>query len=287
MFLAIVIETLEELHRHAATVTTTAVSMAISVSPDANHLLKASPSESSNSNGTTEILDFIQSIQLTVGVYLYPCLIEYSLISVTVFYIMWRNIGKKENRLIKSFNDHHIFVINCSGASAGLAIGGILFLLTISSLIPVYILDPPISTLMTRLTELILLVVSFLTVCLSFFYTTKLYYDPQAHVDIFDQILILVTTLGDFAYSFFSLFASIFIVNYTTEHPRIIEILVGVLSLFETVFQSAFILDALKRRTITKKEKRKKPGRELITALLLINLGKKQTCHSLIDSILF
>jgi hypothetical protein len=94
-------------------------------------------------------------------------------------------------------------------------------------------------------------------------------------VDIFDQILILVTTVGDFAYSFFGLFAAIFIQSYALNIPRFIEISISFLAIFQTFLQSAFILDALKRRTRTKNEIRKKPGRELITALLLINLGKE------------
>ncbi|CAF3890144.1 unnamed protein product, partial [Rotaria sp. Silwood1] len=120
--------------------------------------------------------------------------------------------------------------------------------------------------------KLVLLIVSLLIVCISFFYTTKLYYDRQAHIDVFDQILILVTTFGDFAYSFFGLFASIFIESYRIQLPRFIEIVIALLSILQTFLQSGFILDTLRRRSITKSEIRTKPGRELITALLLINL---------------
>ena len=119
------------------------------------------------------------------------------------------------------------------------------------------------------------MIISLSIVCVSFFYTTKLYYDRQAHVDTFDQILILITTVGDFAYSFFCLFAAIFVENSTSENLQEIGIAISLLSILQTFFQSAFILDTLKRRTVTRSEIRRKPGRELITALLLINLGKK------------
>jgi hypothetical protein len=188
---------------------------------------------------------------------------------------MWRNVGKTETRSFLHFGAHHIFTINCSRASCGLFLGGIIFVLTILTLIPTYILDRLLAIVITDITELVLLIVSLLIVCISFIYTTKLYYDRQAHVDIFDQILILITTVGDFAYSFFGIFASIFIESYTIKIPRFIEITIGLLAIFETVLQSAFILDALKRRSITKNEIQNKPGRELITALLLINLSKK------------
>ncbi|CAF4124058.1 unnamed protein product, partial [Rotaria magnacalcarata] len=186
---------------------------------------------------------------------------------------MWRNVGKTENRSFTHFGDRHIFTVDCSRASRGLLLGGIAFILAILTLIPAYILNSSLTIQITHLTELVLLLVSLLVVCISFFYTTKLYYDRQAHVDVFDQILILVTTVGDFAYSFFGLFASIFIESYTIQLPRFIEIAISFLSIIQTFLQSGFILDTLKRRPISKNEIRQKPGRELITALLLINLA--------------
>jgi hypothetical protein len=250
---------------------------------DMNNFLQvisaAAPAGESSSatalNTTTTILEFIEKIESNVSAYLYPCLIEYSLISVTVFYIMWRNVGKTENRTFSHFGDRHIFTVNCSRASYGLLIGGIVILLTISTLIPDYIIDTQLAIPVTHITELVLLFIALLIVCVSFFYTTKLYYDRQAHVDVFDQILILITTVGDFAYSLFGLFASIFIETYTINIPRAVEIAMGLLAIFQTFVQSGFILDTLKRRSKTKNDIRKKPGRELITALLLINLGEK------------
>jgi hypothetical protein len=188
---------------------------------------------------------------------------------------MCRNVGKKETRSFLHFGARHIFTINCSRASCGLLCGGIIFLLTILTLVPAYILELQFAVIITHITELVLLIISLLIVLIAFIYITKLYYDQQAHVDIFDQILILITTVGNFGYSFFDTFASIFVESYTIEVPRFIEIFIGILAIFQTFLQSAFILDALKRRSITKSEIRNKPGRELVTALLLINLGKK------------
>ncbi|CAF0917390.1 unnamed protein product [Rotaria sordida] len=300
-FEAIVIETLDELRKHSNSIksenipmifNTTKINKTISSKSDErasiscisfgmiNCLKEISADVSinrsfSNSlhNTTTNSLKLIEKIESIMSVYLYPCFIEYSLICVTVFYIMWRNVGKNENRSFLHFGDRHIFTVDCSRASHGLLLGGIVFILTILTLIPVYILNSTLTILITHITELILLVVSLLIVCISFSYTTKLYYDRQAHVDVFDQILILVTTVGDFAYSFFGLFASIFIESYRIQFSRFIAIVIGFLSILQTFLQSGFILDTLKRRLITKSEIRKKPGRELITALLLINLA--------------
>ncbi|CAF3620637.1 unnamed protein product [Rotaria socialis] len=303
-FEAITIETLHELRKHSTSIRPANVPMILSTTKTmTTTLLKSgeripisctsfgmincfkkfsavaavavseiSSSDSSHTT-TTDTLEFIEKIETTMSVYLYPCFIEYSLICVTVFYIMWRNVGKTENRSFTHFGDRHIFTVDCSRASRGLLLGGIVFILAILTLIPVYILNSSLTIQITHLTELVLLLAALLVVCISFFYTTKLYYDRQAHVDVFDQILILVTTVGDFAYSFFGLFASIFIESYSIQLPRFIEIAISFLSIIQTFLQSGFILDTLKRRPISKSEIRKKPGRELITALLLINLA--------------
>jgi hypothetical protein len=218
-------------------------------------------------------LEILYQLETSMAVYLYPCLIEYSLIALTVFFIMWRNIGKDEKRSCLRFGDRHVFTVNCARASRGLIIGGIIFLLTVVTLIPSYLFEE-YTTYVTQLTGFSLLIVSLLTVCLSYFHTTKLFYDRHAHVDIFDQGLILLTTVGDFAYAFFGLFASIFGTESESKLPVGIEISIGFLAIFQTFLQTGFILDTLKRRTTTKQEYRNKPGRETITALLLMNLGK-------------
>ena len=222
-------------------------------------------------------LETLYQLESSLAVYLYPCLIEYSLIALTVFFIMWKNVGKDEKRSGLRFGDRHVFTVNCARASRGLLIGGIIFLLTIVTLIPAYLFDE-YTTTVTQSTAFALLTVSLITVCISYFHTTKLYYDRHAHVDIFDQVLILITTFGDFAYAFFGLYASIFLKESQNELPFGIEIAIGFLAIFQTFLQSNFILDTLKRRTTTKQEQRNKPGRETITALLLMNLGKYFSC---------
>ena len=240
-------------------------------------------SSSSSNDSTTTVLSVLDQIESSLFVYLYPCLIEYSLISVTVFYLMWRNIGRTEKRSDMHFADRHLYKINCSRASRGLLIGGIIFLLTVLTIIPDYVLQPESAIPITHVTELVLLFIATLIVCVAFSSTTKLNYDRHGHANVFDQILILLTTVGDFAYSFFGLFAAVLIKSYTIKIPRAVEVAISLIAILQTFLQSAFILDTLKRRLTTTDERRNKPGREWITALLLINLSetKRSVAHSL------
>ncbi|CAF1285260.1 unnamed protein product [Adineta ricciae] len=289
-FEAIVIETLEEIHKNTPTkledVTTASIdffaTIITSTSPIDNNgsndsllpFIRAASADSSDAvpkNGSA--LAMILDIEGKVSAYLYPCLIEYSLISLTVFFIMWRNVGKTEKRSLLRFGARHVFTVNCARASRGLLIGGILLLLTILTLIPTYMLTTKEATIVTHVTELVLLVVALFTVLISFMYTSKLLYDHHAHVDTFDQGLILVTTIGDFAYSFFGLFAALFFDKSKIGISLEIEMSIGFLAIFQTLLQTNFILDTLKRRTRNKQEIRSKPGRETVTALLLMNLA--------------
>ncbi|CAF4492093.1 unnamed protein product [Rotaria socialis] len=231
-----------------------------------------SSAASTNSSKGTSTYELFTRIESTMNVYLYPCLIEYSLISLTVFFLMWKNVGKTREPSLLRFSDRHIFTVNCSRASRGLLGGGIILLVTILTLIPTYLLGEDAISV-THITELVLLFVSLFFVGISFLQTTKLYHDPHAHVDAFDRVLILITTVGDFAYSFFGLFASIFGEQSASKLPLAVEISIGLLAILQTFFQSGFILDTLHRRTRTKEEIRNKPGREAVTALLLINLS--------------
>ena len=124
---------------------------------------------------------------------------------------MWVKLKK---RSLLRFGDRHVFTVNCARASRGLLIGGIIFLLTILTLIPTYLFEDDAAAV-SHITGLILLVLALFTVFLSFIQTTKLYYDEDAHVDIFDQTLILITTVGDFC-----LFIFWFICIYISDGIR-------------------------------------------------------------------
>ncbi|CAF4355646.1 unnamed protein product [Rotaria socialis] len=301
-FEAIVFETLEQLHKSTTTApisnylpnitlasttsimatlsTTTLFTSSNETTNDGDNstvivvsFIKAiSSAASTNSSKGTSTYELFTRIESTMNVYLYPCLIEYSLISLTVFFLMWKNVGKTREPSLLRFSDRHIFTVNCSRASRGLLGGGIILLVTILTLIPTYLLGEDAISV-THITELVLLFVSLFFVGISFLQTTKLYHDPHAHVDAFDRVLILITTVGDFAYSFFGLFASIFGEQSASKLPLAVEISIGLLAILQTFFQSGFILDTLHRRTRTKEEIRNKPGREAVTALLLINLS--------------
>lgn len=219
--------------------------------------------------------EIFHNIETSTNAYLYPCLVEYSLISLTVFFIMWKNIGKNEDHRKLRFGDRHIYTLNCSRASRGLIIGGIVIILTVLTLIPTFSIDDK-AQIITQITELVLVVLGMILVCSAFSHTSKLFLDAHAHIDAFDKVLIIITTVGNFCYSFFGLIASIFTdIEQTSDKNLLrIEVAIGVISIIQTFLQTGFILDTLKRRTGRRDDVRNKPGREAVTALLLVNLGQ-------------
>lgn len=267
MCVAIVIETLEQIKKNH--------------DPSENFTMTTVPNKLVDYNNTkdhdNDVLKLLETIENSLYDYLYPCLIEYSLICATVFYVMWKNVGRPYTQTNLQFNHRHIYRINCARVSRGLLVGGIILFSTILTLIPDYVLQPSSAVPVTHVTQLTLLTLALIVVCISFLSTSKLYYNEDAHVNFFDQILIMITTIGDFAYTLFGLFASVLIDSYTIRVPRPVEIILGLIALVQTFLQTAFILDSLKRRMINNNQNRTKPGREWITTLLLINLCKYKT----------
>lgn len=189
---------------------------------------------------------------------------------------MWRNVGKDQDNIYLRFGDRHIYTLNCSRSSRGLLFGGIVVVSTILTLIPRFSFQS-IAHLLTQITELVLMILALIVVLIGFFRTSKLFLDKSAHIDSFDQVLIILTTVGNFAYWLFALFASLLTTSKDSSEKHLLnmEIAIGFIAIVQTFFQSAFILDTLKRRTRTPSEVRRKPGREAVTALLMINLGKR------------
>ncbi|CAF1478663.1 unnamed protein product [Didymodactylos carnosus] len=275
-FEAIVKEAIDETARYTShldptsliceTMTTTSVTAIFLTTESLNNIVTSTQESAAT---------LIQNLESDVGVYLYPCLIEYSLISLTVFYIMFQNIGRRNKKAMLRFGDRHVYMVNCSKASRGLVFGGIAILLSILSLIPFYLLNDA-QLYISQITELTLLCLSLITVIISFRWTMKLKFDSNAHVDVFDEVLILITTFGAFTYAFFSIFAAIFLKIECEKHSeslRQIDLTVSFVSVAQILLQSAFLKDALRRRSESREHLKKKPGREMITALLMLNFS--------------
>merc|ERR1712141_26734 len=88
-----------------------------------------------------------------------------------------------------------------------------------------------------------------------------LWYDTSRQLEL-DNLLLLVAQTGEFIYSAF----------FEME-KHLMAFLASLATLVQTTLQTAFILDASSRFAYTNEQVKKKPGREVVTFLLVCNLA--------------
>ncbi|CAF3436928.1 unnamed protein product [Rotaria socialis] len=79
---------------------------------------------------------FISEGYMRLKPLLYPCTIEFSLMSLTLFYLIWENIGKTfAYKMSDKASTKNVFMVNCHASIKGLFTGMIIFSCTVISII--------------------------------------------------------------------------------------------------------------------------------------------------------
>lgn len=84
-----------------------------------------------------------------------------------------------------------------------------------------------------------------------------------------DNILLIGAQTGMFIYSTFTIIGG----HFTIEKNTVLVLITALASLLQTTCQTMFVLDAYRRSCVTPEQFRRKPGREIITFLLVTNLA--------------
>jgi hypothetical protein len=214
--------------------------------------------------------------------FLFPCTIEYSLICAAILYVMWRNISRPDpepNEIVRSTELHpykrspHHYSVDCAGAHKGLFVGILLFVLTIISLIIFFVLiSKPefthFAVTEVNICELVLYGTTMIATIVGMVQVRTLHYDSHRSFSL-DDILLVGAQTGSFLYSTFTIIGA----HLTLKKNTILILITAMSSLVETAFQTMFILDASRRSAATPSHIRKKPGREIVTFLLVSNLA--------------
>ncbi|XP_023246821.1 otopetrin-2-like isoform X2 [Copidosoma floridanum] len=215
--------------------------------------------------------------------FLFPCTIEYSLICAAILYVMWKNIAKAvPNKIATPPVRHHAhtyrrsphhYSVDCAQAHKGLFLGILILVLTIISLILFFVLTsrPELVNLAVtevNICELTLYGMSTLATLVGMCQMRKLRYDGSRNLEL-DNILLVAAQTGMFIYSMFTIIGS----HFTQEKHTSLVLITAFASVVQTTFQTIFILDASKRTVATAEQIRHKPGREIVTFLLVTNLA--------------
>ncbi|CAK1578283.1 unnamed protein product [Parnassius mnemosyne] len=177
-----------------------------------------------------------------------------------------------------SHNALHHFSVDCSHAHRGLFAGILLIVFTIISLIMFFVLANNSKTIQdaifeVNICELVLYTLTLLASAAALKQMRALPYKRKSQAVLgLDTSLLILAQTGMFVYCMFSLIGSHHTM-YSNHSTGITGFFSEFLSLNQTILQSLFIIDAWWRRSTTSKQRRVKPGRQLVTFLLVANMA--------------
>ena len=227
---------------------------------------------------------------------MYPFTVEYSLSCLAIFFIIWKNIGERKKEfgyILKTNEMESKFTVDCNKTNRGLFFGIILILVTIVANIMFIVYKPSSQKQLSNnfyntssLTEpafesnidtaLVIEILEFLLISFSAFFTVlalnrtrKLQLIEISSIE-FDELLLIVSLCGIYIFSSFGALSIIF--NKKKYSRGYLSLMTSVLATIEGTLQTYLIFDCLKRRAVDPKDRKEKPGRELLTILIVINL---------------
>ncbi|XP_038213413.1 proton channel OtopLc-like [Zerene cesonia] len=244
--------------------------------------------------------------------FLFPCTIEYSLICAVILYEMWKEVKctpedfekkfmyvKNKSRsnsvtpekILQQFagmlgvsspngsrNALHHFSVDCSHAHRGLFAGILVIVLTIISLIMFFVLAHHNNTVTdaifeVNICELILYSLSILATVIAMKQMRALPYKRKSQAVLgLDTSLLILAQSGMYVYCMFSLIGCHHTLN-SSNSSGLTGFFSEFLSLNQTTLQSLFIIDAWWRRCANSEQRNNKPGRQLVTFLLVANMA--------------
>ncbi|XP_049780325.1 proton channel OtopLc [Schistocerca cancellata] len=223
--------------------------------------------------------------------YLFPFIIEYSLIGAAVIYVMWRHIGRHpryveqedlEQRLEAMLSRRAVAMaqarrqgrVDCVGASKGLFCGLLLLVASLICLILFFVMIHHqdyglLAIYLADVSHCVLMSLSIIATIVGFIRVQSLKFRAEEQSDLND-ILLRVSAFGLFVYAVFSVIAGS--LAAFPQEPKLLIVCTGLLSIVQVVLQLLFIADVARRRVHLPEHDRSKPGRQVVTFLLICNV---------------
>ncbi|XP_071453000.1 proton channel OtopLc-like [Hetaerina americana] len=185
---------------------------------------------------------------------------------------------------------HHsaeLFSVDCANAHRGLFAGILVLVLTFISLITFFVLVhapgfEAVAVFEVTVCEMVLYVLTTIAVIVCTVQMRDLRYrGPQRKLGM-DNALLVTAQTGMYVYCMFAIVGAYFAREEESppgEEPRMTEdakaggVAAELCSLVQTTCQTIFVLDAWCRRCRTEEQCRRKPGRQLVTFLLVANMA--------------
>ncbi|EFA02328.2 proton channel OtopLc isoform X2 [Tribolium castaneum] len=241
----------------------------------------------------TTVRQFVSECQNDAGLsliyrnyspYLYPFSVEYSILVVGVLFVIWQSIGKcKQKEEMSStrqcdtpvgnndnLESNVVIHADCHSANKGLFSGIVIMVLTVVSVILFLIAfndsrytEEAVS--INSSTSIIITLLMTITVIFAYRQITKLDVS-QSHVSLLDDLLLFGCIPAFFLNGIVSIIPAVISQNATS-------IVLIILEVGQVLVQTPLIIDGLRRCSNSKELRREKPGRELLTFLIVCNVA--------------
>lgn len=223
--------------------------------------------------------------------YLYPFIIEYSLIGAAVIYVMWKHIGRYPKLPSDEDLEHRLEVmlsrravalaqvksgrVDCIGASKGLFFGLLLLVGSLICFILFFVLvrHEQFQTLAFYLADAShagLMAFAILAILIGFCRVQSLKFRSEEQSNLND-ILLRVSAFGLFLYNVFSLIAGA--LNVYKDEQNLLVTITSSVAILQVFLQLLFIADLSRRRVHLPEHDRTKPARQIVTFLLICNIS--------------
>jgi hypothetical protein len=208
--------------------------------------------------------------------YLFPCTIQYSLIAAAIVFKMYTNVGKIGRHVLTIDGGDNRTQRDCHKANKGLFLGLFIAILTLIAISCFFVFDEKFknsdtASMIFYITEITLLFLSCMVVLIGFFKLQQLKF--SGHDDNSFMAPLLVIAL--FGLCTMNTFLVVSSATSIEEYGLIGMFSLGtaLLAFMQSALQTIFILDGLRRCAENDDQISSKPGRTLVTFLLLCNLS--------------
>ena len=225
-----------------------------------------------------------------VATWLYPFTIEFSILVVAIWYILWSSIGKiQEHKDSLEFlpsitpqgsteNLHRteghkqnlILFADCTSSNMGLFFGVVLIVVVIVGSLIVIVnegnCDPSLALHLGNGLKIGVLSLLIIASIIAYFIIAQFDVNPEP-ISFLDDMLLLMCLPSFFLYSLVALGPSIYL-EFESE-----LFVVNLLTLIQVLIQTPMIVDGLRRCSNSVEDQRKMKGRNLITFLIVANLA--------------
>ncbi|XP_063700938.1 proton channel OtopLc-like isoform X2 [Culicoides brevitarsis] len=220
--------------------------------------------------------------------FLFPCTIEYSLICAVILFEMWKHLCSDEYSIRQHpatvSKDSHQLSINCAGSHRGMFCGILIVVLTIISLIMYFVLSKEEreyyqASAVKEVTycEILLYFLMAIAIVVAAFKMKVLRYSSKRRDTTMslDCTLLLVAQSGIYIYCMFSVIGCYFAISKdgTEDFGAFMGMICEIICIVQTTLQTLFILHGWWKRCKGSEQRRKKPGRQFITFLLIANMS--------------